>query len=101
MFYNGKANILSKEIPMFHSTITRKGQTTIPAQVRDALNLHPGDKVSYELAKDHATLRFHRGARGLKGALKSDRGRGLSFHQIREAANATRVRKIAGKGAAA
>ena len=86
---------------MLHSKITSKGQTTIPAQVREALNLKPGDKVSYELAKDHATLRYHRGARDLKGALKSDRGRGLSFRQIREAANSTRVRKMTGKGAAA
>ncbi len=86
---------------MLHSTITSKGQTTIPAPVRDALNLKPGDRVSYELAKDHATLRFHHGAGKLKGSLKSDQGRGLSFHQIRDAAKATRLRKTTAKGAAA
>ena len=35
---------------MLHSTLTSKGQTTIPSEVREALNLRPGDKISYEVA---------------------------------------------------
>jgi antitoxin PrlF len=31
------------------STITSKGQTTVPKEVRDALNLKPGDKLSWEV----------------------------------------------------
>ncbi len=37
---------------MLASTLTAKGQTTIPAQVRKALDLKPGDIVSFEI-KDH------------------------------------------------
>jgi hypothetical protein len=35
---------------------------------------------------DHATIRVHPGARSLKGALASKKGKGMSFSQIREAA---------------
>lgn len=40
---------------MLASTLTSKGQTTIPAQVRKALNLHPGDVVMFEI-KDHQAI---------------------------------------------
>lgn len=34
---------------MATSTITSKGQTTVPKEVRDALDLGPGDKLSWEI----------------------------------------------------
>jgi hypothetical protein len=35
---------------------------------------------------DRATIRVHPGVRSLKGALASNKGRGMSFAEIREAA---------------
>lgn len=32
-----------------HSVITRKGQVTIPARIRRALNLEEGDRVTFRL----------------------------------------------------
>lgn len=29
-------------------TISQKGQTTIPVEVRDALGIHPGDEIEFE-----------------------------------------------------
>jgi antitoxin PrlF len=69
-----------------HSTITSKGQTTIPEKIRKALRISPGDKLEYALQGDHATISVHRGIKSLKGALASKRGRGMSFAQIRQAA---------------
>ncbi|MCM2290930.1 type II toxin-antitoxin system PrlF family antitoxin [Allorhizobium sp. BGMRC 0089] len=32
---------------IFYGTMTTKGQTTVPAEVRELLNLKPGDKIRY------------------------------------------------------
>lgn len=71
---------------MLHSTVTSKGQTTIPGEIRDALGIQPGDKLEYSLEGDHVIVRVHPGIRSLKGALGSKKGRGMSFEQIRQAA---------------
>jgi antitoxin PrlF len=71
---------------MMHSTITSKGQTTIPGKIRKALRIKPGDRLEYVVEGDHATIRVHLGTRSLKGALASKKGKGMSFAQIREAA---------------
>ena len=71
---------------MLHSTVTSKGQTTIPGQVRKALGIKPGDRLEYVMQGDHATIRVHPGTRSLKGVLGSKKGRRMSFGQIREAA---------------
>jgi antitoxin PrlF len=71
---------------MPHSTVTSKGQATIPEKVRKALRIKPGDKLEYEVDGDRATLRVHPGIRSLKGALASNKGKGMAFAEIREAA---------------
>lgn len=78
---------------MQHSTVTTKGQTTIPGKIRKALRIKPGDRLEYEVQGDHATIRVHPGTRSLKGVLASKRGKGMSFAQIREAAAAARKRE--------
>jgi len=71
---------------MPHSTVTSKGQTTIPRKIRKALRIQPGDKLEYVVEGDHVTVRVHLGTRSLKGLLASKKGKGMSFTQIREAA---------------
>jgi len=71
---------------MMHSTVTSKGQTTIPKKIRKALRIKPGDKLEYAVEGDRATIRVHRGIRSLKGALASNKGKSMSFREIREAA---------------
>lgn len=34
------------------STLTSKGQTTIPKAIREALDLHPGDRLDFTLEAD-------------------------------------------------
>ncbi len=71
---------------MPHSTVTSKGQTTIPGAVRAALGIMPGARLEYAVEGDHATVRVHPGTRALKGVLASAKGKGMSLAQIRAAA---------------
>ena len=41
----------------YHGTITSKGQTTIPKEVRKKLKLKPGDRIYWILEDDQAVLR--------------------------------------------
>ncbi|HEV7242906.1 MAG TPA: type II toxin-antitoxin system PrlF family antitoxin [Thermoanaerobaculia bacterium] len=44
------------------STITSKGQTTVPKEVRDALDLGPGDKLTWEISGGHVAITTERPA---------------------------------------
>jgi antitoxin PrlF len=78
-----------------HSTVTKKGQTTIPGAIRKALRIKPGDRLQYQIEGDQVTFRIHPGIMSLKGALASDKGKGLTFAQIRAAAAAESNRQRA------
>lgn len=78
---------------MLHSTVTSKGQTTIPEKIRKALGIKPGDRLEYAVEGDRATIRVHPGIRSLKGVLASKKGKRMSFAEIRRAAAAARVRE--------
>jgi antitoxin PrlF len=71
---------------MLHSTVTRKGQTTIPGKIRKALRIKPGDRLEYVLEGDNARIRVHPGTCSLRGILASKKGKGMTFTQIRKAA---------------
>ena len=71
---------------MLHSTVTSKGQTTIPGKIRKALCIKPGDRLEYAVEGDRVMIRVHRGTRALKGALASKKGKSMSFAEIRSAA---------------
>jgi AbrB family looped-hinge helix DNA binding protein len=75
-----------------HSTVTSKGQTTIPGKIRKALRIKAGDRLEYAVEGSSVTIRVHPGTRSLKGALASKKGKGMSFAEIRDvaAANARR-----------
>lgn len=56
---------------MIESSITTKGQTTLPKPVRDALGVRPGDRVRY-LIDDDVRILPVRSMNRLFGALKTD-----------------------------
>lgn len=41
------------------TTVTRKGQITVPADIRKALDLHIGDKVAVSLDEENGALHAH------------------------------------------
>ena len=55
---------------MLHSTLTSKGQTTIPAEIREKLEMKPGDRLLYELQGDKIVVRVHPGVKAVFGMLK-------------------------------
>jgi len=55
------------------SVVTRKGQITIPAEIRRALDIKEGDKVAISLDKDEVKVsRTGSVVEATAGALKSD-----------------------------
>ena len=46
---------------MIISKITKKGQTTIPRKVREALNLHTNDRILYDIRGSDVVLQAIRG----------------------------------------
>ena len=78
---------------MAHSTVTKKGQTTIPGEIREVLQIKPGDRLQYEVEGDAVTIRVHPGTRSLKGVLASKKGKKMSFGEIREAAAKAALRR--------
>lgn len=75
---------------MYSSTLTTKGQVTIPKRLRDYLGLSPGDKVDFEYTEDGAVriLAPRKGGRG-KGkdgsrfsVLRGTRKTGMSTDEI-------------------
>ena len=72
---------------MPYSTVTRKGQTTLPLQIREALHLQPGDRISYEVLGDSVVTRAQPGVMALFGSLgPSAELAGRPFNEARELA---------------
>jgi antitoxin PrlF len=61
---------------MSTATITSKGQLTLPKAVRDALDLHPGDRVNFVRMEDgnYAVLPATRPVMALKGIIGKPAG---------------------------
>jgi bifunctional DNA-binding transcriptional regulator/antitoxin component of YhaV-PrlF toxin-antitoxin module len=68
------------------SPLVRKGQMTIPEKGRKGLRVKRSDKLQSEVEEYRATVPLHPGIRSLKGILASNKGTGMSFSEIREAA---------------
>lgn len=84
---------------MTHSTITHKGQTTLPVQIRRALHLKAGDKLVYEIQGDAVLIRPHPGVMAVFGALKPPLSKaGAPFEQARSESRAKWVAETAREG---
>ena len=75
------------------STLTSKGQTTIPKDIRKRLNLHPGDRLEFVIDEDGRVLVLPASidASELTGMLKSP-SRPVSVEDINRA-----IRKRGGR----
>lgn len=67
------------------TTVTSKGQVTIPKPVRERLGIKPGNAVEFELAPDGRVVLLKVGARRPRSRFERLRGRagkGLSTDEI-------------------
>ena len=67
------------------TTVTRKGQVTIPKPVRDRLGIVPGSSVTFELASDGRVVLVKAGAEpppSLFARFRGAAGVGLSTDEI-------------------
>lgn len=68
------------------TTVTSKGQVTIPKSIRDRLGIRPGSAIEFELTPDGRVVLFKAGGkRRLRSRLEALRGRagtGLSTDEI-------------------
>lgn len=54
LFTFNKVTLLMDPIKI--STISSKGQTTVPVAIRRTLDLHPGDAIAYEVEGDKVSI---------------------------------------------
>jgi AbrB family looped-hinge helix DNA binding protein len=69
------------------ATLTSRGRLTIPKEIRQYLNLQPGQRVAIQIVPDgRVNLRpLGRDVRELKGILRSRRRRPVSVEAMNEA----------------
>ena len=73
---------------MMISKVTRRGQTTLPRAVREALHLSGGEHLSYEITSDGVLVRAQPGAASAYGMLTvPEHLRGLEFKKARAMAH--------------
>ncbi len=70
---------------MRESTVTTKGQTTLPKDVRKLLGLQPGDKLRYILLDGEVRILRARPVLDLEGALKRPGQKTVTLDEMDEA----------------
>jgi bifunctional DNA-binding transcriptional regulator/antitoxin component of YhaV-PrlF toxin-antitoxin module len=75
----------SKELKMTESTITAKGQTTVPADIRQTIGGVPGTRLVWHvLADGRLFVRVkNKTAADVKGSVKVPQGKRLSLEEMR------------------
>ncbi|MBB1077765.1 type II toxin-antitoxin system PrlF family antitoxin [Rhodoferax sp. 4810] len=69
---------------MSQSTVTIKGQTTVPQPIRDALHAQPGTRLTWNLMPDGAVIvrAKTRSVLDLAGTLQAPSGKEVSIEQM-------------------
>lgn len=83
---------------MLQSKVTRKGQITIPKEIRDRLRVREGEKVVFVLRGNEVVLKVIRGTiLDLKGTVKPH-AHPEDFGEIRKSVKRAVAKRIAGNG---
>jgi antitoxin PrlF len=77
------------------STVTIKGQVTIPKEVRDLLHIQPNDKVDFIIEGGRAVIVPVRTLKELRGAVAPKEGATIALE--RQAAKRAVARRVTGE----
>lgn len=83
---------------MITSKITKRGQTTLPRQIRNALQVEAGQSLVYEVTDAGVILRAHPGASASFGALKPKASKSIHYDQARHDSREEWVEHVAEEG---
>ena len=80
---------------MIKSTVTSKGQTTIPKKIREFLKINPNDRLLYLLEDGKVILRaIHGDILELRGSVPGE-GKSSDLEDVRASARKAMAKKIA------
>ncbi len=83
---------------MLESTMTRKGQVTIPKAIRDRLGVKEGEKVLFVMRGEEVVLKVVKGTiLDLRGSVGPS-AHPEDFEKIRQSVRRAVARKVAGHG---
>lgn len=82
---------------MSTAIVSESGRLEIPPEILKALRLEPGDEAVFEITGDDVLVRRRGHAASLAGVLKSDKGVGVSWDEIRRVAWEKSTRNWAGE----
>jgi len=86
------------EVRMLKSTITRKGEVTIPKAIRDRLGVKEGEKVSFMMRAEEVVLKVIKGTiLDLRGSVQPS-AHPEDFEKIRQSVRQAVAKKVAGHG---
>jgi AbrB family looped-hinge helix DNA binding protein len=69
---------------MIASKVTKRGQTTLPRQIRNALQIQPGQSLVYEVREDEVILKAHPGVLASYGSLSSGKKTEIDLKNARK-----------------
>lgn len=83
---------------MLESTITRKGQVTIPKAIRDRLGVKEGEKVLFVMRGEEVVLKVIKGTiLDLRGSVHPS-AHPEDFEKIRQSVKQAVAKKVVGRG---
>jgi bifunctional DNA-binding transcriptional regulator/antitoxin component of YhaV-PrlF toxin-antitoxin module len=83
---------------MITSKLTKRGQTTLPRQIRNALKIEAGQSLVYEVTEAGVIIRAHPGAVASFGALRAKQSEPIDYNQARKAAREEWIDHVAEEG---
>jgi AbrB family looped-hinge helix DNA binding protein len=86
------------EVRMLESTITRKGQVTIPKAIRDRLGVKEGEKVRFVMRGEEVVLKVIKGTiLDLRGSVEPS-AHSEDFEKVRQSVKQAVAKKVVGHG---